>query len=65
LGDGDPEFMSNLNCAKYIEQAFAGTSVAVEVETDVQKLEKEYPLLHAVARASLKGNRNQLMCPTS
>eukprot|EP01102_Stenamoeba_stenopodia_P013982 TRINITY_DN45_c0_g1_i1.p1 TRINITY_DN45_c0_g1~~TRINITY_DN45_c0_g1_i1.p1 ORF type:complete len:561 (+),score=140.56 TRINITY_DN45_c0_g1_i1:76-1683(+) len=53
IGGSDPERMSPLNAAEFLKKAFEGTSVKVSVLTDVEKIKKGYPLLHAVARASL------------
>ena len=56
---GDPERMSNLKAAEHIIQAFKGLPhVTVSVMTDHAVLLKEYPLLHAVARASLQVPRH-------
>lgn len=50
----EPERMSPKRAAEYCQQAFAGTSVAVQVIDDRMQLEHEYPLLCAVARASFE-----------
>ncbi|KAJ3086038.1 hypothetical protein HK102_013570 [Quaeritorhiza haematococci] len=51
---GDPERMAPPQCAAYIEQAFAHSSaIGVKTISDPAVMEKEYPLLHAVARCSL------------
>ncbi|KAJ3022777.1 hypothetical protein HKX48_005253 [Thoreauomyces humboldtii] len=53
VGGSDPERMTPLRAAEYIEASFKGTDVTVSIERDVAVLKKEYPFLHAVARASL------------
>jgi leucyl aminopeptidase len=54
VGESDPERMTAKNCASYIKNFFAGKkNVRVEVIEDVKVLQKEYPLLAAVGRASL------------
>ncbi|RKP37032.1 hypothetical protein BJ085DRAFT_1803, partial [Dimargaris cristalligena] len=54
MGYGDPEQMTPLNCASYIQEAFAGIpNVKIHVQTDTDTIKQEYPLLHAVTRASL------------
>jgi len=58
LCSGDPERMSALKCTEYIVAAFAGSNVTVEVEGDLDVLERDYPLLHAVARASIPVKRH-------
>jgi leucyl aminopeptidase len=60
IGGSDPERMAPLKCAQYIVDAFNGfKNVNVSVITDVNVLNKEYPLLHAVARCSLVVSRHQ------
>ncbi|KXS19457.1 peptidase M17, leucyl aminopeptidase domain-containing protein [Gonapodya prolifera JEL478] len=54
LTGGDPERLTPLRCADLIVEEFKEVpNVTVTVITDVPKIEKEYPLLHAVARCSL------------
>ncbi len=48
----EPERMSPMKFAEYCQQAFAGTSVKVQIIDDKPQLEHEYPLLAAVGRAS-------------
>ncbi|WMS86974.1 M17 family metallopeptidase [Pleionea litopenaei] len=55
----EPERMAPPKFADYCEQAFAGSSVQVSVESDRKTLETEYPLLAAVARASQSVERHQ------
>ncbi|RTE86851.1 MULTISPECIES: leucyl aminopeptidase family protein [Gammaproteobacteria] len=50
----EPERMSPKRAAEYCQEAFAGTSVSVQVIDDRMQLEHEYPLLCAVARASFE-----------
>jgi leucyl aminopeptidase len=49
----EPERMAPPKFADYVTAAFKGTKVKVAVQKDVKKLQKDYPLLMAVARASL------------
>lgn len=58
LGGSDPERMSPANCAAYIAQSMEGSGVDVEVVDDVSVIEREYPLAHAVARASIHVQRH-------
>jgi leucyl aminopeptidase len=44
--------MTPLRFAEYVENAFAGTNVEVQVIREVSTIESEYPLLGAVARSS-------------
>lgn len=53
VGQGDPEIMAPPAAAAHLVAAFAGTDVRVEVVEDAALIAREYPLLHAVARASL------------
>ncbi|MEM7678440.1 MAG: leucyl aminopeptidase family protein, partial [Myxococcota bacterium] len=48
----EPERMTPLKMAAYVESEFAGSGVEVNVVEDRSTLEAEYPLLSAVARAS-------------
>jgi leucyl aminopeptidase len=54
----EPERMAPRRFADYCVEAFAGSPVSVEVETDVATLQKEYPLMMAVARSSLHVERH-------
>lgn len=49
----EPERMTPHRFAEYCIEAFADTPVKVQVQTDVQSLTENYPLLMAVARSSL------------
>ncbi len=51
----EPERMAPLRIAALVEEAFAGTGVAVTVERDVSA----YPLITAVARASMAVERHK------
>ncbi len=53
LAGTEPERMAPPRFAEYVQAAFRGTKVKVTVQKDVKKLQREYPLLMAVARASL------------
>ncbi|WP_100644450.1 M17 family metallopeptidase [Alteromonas facilis] len=55
----EPERMAPPNFANYCVDAFKGTAVKVDVIDDDARLRKDYPLLHAVARASVKVTRHQ------
>lgn len=54
----EPERMAPPRFAEYCEKAFAGSPVSVTVESNPDDLLKQYPLLHAVARASLSVERH-------
>ncbi|MBL8726838.1 MAG: leucyl aminopeptidase family protein [Planctomycetes bacterium] len=49
----DPERMAPPKFAAYVQQALADLPVKITVQKDVKKLRQDYPLLMAVARASL------------
>ncbi|MDF3123940.1 leucyl aminopeptidase family protein [Rheinheimera sp. 1928-s] len=55
----EPERMAPRRFADYCVEAFAGTDVQVSVETKVDVLQKDYPLLMAVARCSLQVDRHK------
>lgn len=59
LAGTEPERMAPPRFAEYCQQAFAHSPVRVTVIDDVQQLQHEYPLLMAVARASLGVERHQ------
>lgn len=54
----EPELMSPIGMARYTRGIFEGTAVKVEEVGDPARIEKEYPLVHAVARASLRVERH-------
>lgn len=54
----EPERMAPPAFAEYCEEAFADTSVKVSVIADNQQILRDYPLLHAVARASVQVKRH-------
>lgn len=58
LAGTEPERMAPPRFAEYCQQAFAHTPVRVTIIDDVQQLQHEYPLLMAVARASLGVERH-------
>lgn len=58
LSGTDPERMAPPKFAAYVQQAMKGLPVKVTVQKDPKKLLKEYPLLMAVARASLPVKRH-------
>ncbi len=53
LTGADPERMAPPRFAAAVQRAFRGTRVEVAVQRDRRTLQREYPLLMAVARASL------------
>lgn len=55
----EPERMAPRRFADYCVKAFDGSAVQVQVETDIDKLLAEYPLLMAVARSSLQVDRHK------
>lgn len=52
IGGSDPERMAAPNVEKYVEELFRGSSVRMEVVSDLATLEKEYPLFAAVNRCA-------------
>ncbi|WP_444996143.1 M17 family metallopeptidase [Aliikangiella sp. IMCC44359] len=59
LAGTEPERFAPAGFANYCEQAMSGTQVNVEIIDDRTIIEKEYPLLGAVARASQQVVRHQ------
>ncbi|MBF7075016.1 leucyl aminopeptidase family protein [Glaciecola sp. MH2013] len=55
----EPERMAPPGFADYCVETFAGSNVSVEVIDDHHQIENEYPLLHAVARASIEVVRHR------
>lgn len=55
----EPERMAPRRFADYCMHAFKESAVSVQVETDIDKLLAEYPLLMAVARSSLQVDRHK------
>ncbi|MFK7742660.1 MAG: leucyl aminopeptidase family protein [Planctomycetota bacterium] len=55
----NPERMAPPKFASYVQAACRGTAVKVTVQKDVKKLQKDYPLMMAVARASLNVARHK------
>ncbi|CDS11021.1 hypothetical protein LRAMOSA03285 [Lichtheimia ramosa] len=54
IGSPDPERMSPINVVKYLNDVFGNDSrIKMTVIDDVDIIKKEYPLAHAVTRASL------------
>ncbi|KAI9311182.1 hypothetical protein BX666DRAFT_1998697 [Dichotomocladium elegans] len=54
IGSPDPERMSPINIVKYLEEMFKDDSnIKMTVIDDIDVIKKEYPLAHAVTRASL------------
>lgn len=54
----EPERMAPPRFAEYCEMAFAGSNVSVEVISDLATIDKTYPMLSAVARASYAVERH-------
>jgi leucyl aminopeptidase len=59
LAGADPERMGPRAFANHCKKAFDKTSIQVEVLDDLDLLRKEYPLIMAVARASLSVERHR------
>lgn len=59
IGGGDPERMAPPHVATYVQKAFSGGAIKVEVISDQDVLEKEYPLFGAVNRAARVVPRHQ------
>lgn len=55
----EPERMAPARFAEYCVESFAGSNVTVSVVDDMKTLESDYPLLWAVARASIEVERHQ------
>lgn len=55
----EPERMTPRRFADYCVEAFANTAVSVQVQTDVETLQQQYPLMMAVARSSLHVERHK------
>jgi leucyl aminopeptidase len=55
----EPERMAPPAFAQYCVESFEGSPVTTQVIDDLDLMKSEYPLLHAVARASLKIERHQ------
>lgn len=55
----EPERMAPEGFAAYCEEVFAGTAIEVSVEREVAVIERDYPLLCSVARASLPVERHR------
>ncbi|MEE9393288.1 MAG: leucyl aminopeptidase family protein [Planctomycetota bacterium] len=58
MGGSEPERMSPPRMAEFCLEAFAGTKVSVEVLDDIELIQRDYPLLSAVARASFSVPRH-------
>ncbi|GAB4196786.1 MAG: peptidase M17 [Wenzhouxiangellaceae bacterium] len=55
----EPERMAPPRFAEYCQQEIGGAAVEVSVIDDIARLRREYPLLSAVARASIQVERHQ------
>lgn len=52
IGGSDPERMAPPRVEQYVEELFRGSSINVEVISELKTLEKEYPLFAAVNRCA-------------
>ncbi|CRL05934.1 CLUMA_CG019082, isoform A [Clunio marinus] len=52
IGGGDPERMAPPRVAEYVEEAFKGGRIKMEVISDQDRIEKDFPLFGAVNRAA-------------
>jgi leucyl aminopeptidase len=59
LCGSEPERMTPRRFADYCVEAFADSVVSVQVQTDVETLQQQYPLMMAVARSSLHVERHK------
>lgn len=59
IGGGDPERMAPPKVAVYVEKAFSSSVIKVEVISDQDKIEREFPLFGAVNRATKAVPRHQ------
>lgn len=55
----EPERMAPPKFAEYCQQVFENTSVSCAIQGDVDVIARDYPLLFAVARASVEVERHQ------
>jgi len=58
IGGSDPERMTALRAASHIQDLFSGSAVTCTVATDPETLQRDYPCLMAVARASMSVPRH-------
>ncbi|KAI8375168.1 hypothetical protein BD560DRAFT_392911 [Blakeslea trispora] len=59
IGNPDPEIMSPINITKYIQEQFKHVdNVKVTIIDNIDEIKKNYPLAHAVTRASLAVERH-------
>lgn len=59
IGGGDPERMTAINVAEYVQKAFTSGIIKVDVISDQDQLVKDYPLFAAVNRAARVVPRHQ------
>ena len=52
IGGSDPERMAAPRVEEYVRELFQGSSISVEVVSDIKTIEKEYPLFAAVNRCA-------------
>jgi len=61
IGGSDPERMSAPNVANYVQQLFQNTSIKVNIISDTKFIEKEFPCLGAVNRASVERHQARVI----
>jgi len=61
IGGSDPERMSAPNVAQYVQQLFKNSPITVDIITDSSVIEKEFPCLAAVNRASVDRHRARVI----
>ncbi|CAG5123821.1 unnamed protein product, partial [Candidula unifasciata] len=59
IGGSDPERMAPPKVEEYLLEAFSGSSIVINVTSDVNLLQKDYPLLSAVNRAAHAVDRHR------
>lgn len=59
IGGGDPERMAPPNVGTYVEKAFSSGVVKIEIISDQDKIERDFPLFGAVNRAARVVPRHQ------
>jgi len=59
IGGGDPERMAPPRVVTYVEKAFSSGKIKIEVISDQDKLERDFPLFGAVNRAARAVPRHQ------
>lgn len=59
IGGADPERMAPPKVEDYVKSLFKGTSIKLEVISDIQQITKGYPLFEAVNRAASSQERHK------